>query len=1135
MKKITVDGNEACARMSYYFTEVAGIYPITPSSPMAEHIDEWSKQKRKNIFEDIPTVLEMQSEAGAAGMIHGSLQAGCLTTTYTASQGLLLMIPNMYKIAGEMLPFVMHVAARSLSTHALSIFGDHQDIYAARATGFAYLVASSVQQASDMSLIAHLSTLKSSIPFLHFFDGFRTSHEIQKIDVLEDEEIKEMVDFDEIKKFRSRALTTSNPVTRGTAQNDDIYFQATEVRNKYYNQVPDIVNEYMQKINQKLHTNYKPFVYYGSEFATSIIIAMGSVCETIKETIDDLNKQGYQVGLVEVHLYRPFSSEYLKSVLPENVKRIAVLDRTKEAGSEGEPLYLDVKSALSSMNLEIYGGRYGLSSKDTTPRQIKAIFDALDDGLNHNFTIGITDDITNLSLPVDNTYKIKSSKELKIYGYGSDGMVSASKTIMKLIGDKTEKYVQGYFQYDSKKSGGVTTSHLRFCNTPIRSTYYVESPDMVIVTKDYYLNEFQLLNDLEEEGILLINTSKSQSELVDFLKEETKSKIKEKKLRVYYLNAYELANKVGLTNKISMIMATVVLQILHFFDEDKGINYLKEYVDKTLSKKGIEVISKNYQAIDLAMEVLEKLDTTSFEIKEEEEEKLSTIDMIRKRRGNELPTSAFIPYCNGTFKPSIEDNEIGMSETVPSWILNNCIMCNQCSLVCPHGVIRPYLLTAEEYEQAPELVKKKCKKAIGPGMENMYFALAINIKKCTGCGLCIHTCPGLKQSKALMFSNYKEQSKNHEQEIYDYLEQYVSEKKQSNPFTIKTSQFQKPKFSFHGACAGCGETPYIKLLTQLYGNELIVANATGCSSIYGGSVPEIPYQIPWASSLFEDNAEYGLGIVIAHKVMKKRIQHVMEQHMDDNSELYQTWIKNQNDIQITKQVYEILKNDTPEYLKEYLPYIKASVIFAIGGDGWAYDIGFSGIDQVLASDENLNILVLDSQVYSNTGGQASKASPKGSIASFASSGKKTYQKDLAAIAMQYPNVYVATVSLGANPMQTMKAMKEAVEHHGPSIIIAYSPCIAHGLKGGMANSIDSEKLATTCGYFPIFRRHPQNGFILDSKNVNFDSYYDYLQMQTRYSMLKVVNPEKAEQLLQENLDFAKRRFAYYESLSKENK
>ena len=587
MKKITVDGNEACARMSYYFTEVAGIYPITPSSPMAEHIDEWSKQKRKNIFEDIPTVLEMQSEAGAAGMIHGSLQAGCLTTTYTASQGLLLMIPNMYKIAGEMLPFVMHVAARSLSTHALSIFGDHQDIYAARATGFAYLVASSVQQASDMSLIAHLSTLKSSIPFLHFFDGFRTSHEIQKIDVLEDEEIKEMVDFDEIKKFRSRDLTTSNPVTRGTAQNDDIYFQATEVRNKYYNQVPDIVNEYMQKINQKLHTNYKPFVYYGSEFATSIIIAMGSVCETIKETIDDLNKQGYQVGLVEVHLYRPFSSEYLKSVLPENVKRIAVLDRTKEAGSEGEPLYLDVKSALSSMNLEIYGGRYGLSSKDTTPRQIKAIFDALDDGLNHNFTIGITDDITNLSLPVDNTYKIKSSKELKIYGYGSDGMVSASKTIMKLIGDKTEKYVQGYFQYDSKKSGGVTTSHLRFCNTPIRSTYYVESPDMVIVTKDYYLNEFQLLNDLEEEGILLINTSKSQSELVDFLKEETKSKIKEKKLRVYYLNAYELANKVGLTNKISMIMATVVLQILHFFDEDKGINYLKEYVDKTLSKKGI--------------------------------------------------------------------------------------------------------------------------------------------------------------------------------------------------------------------------------------------------------------------------------------------------------------------------------------------------------------------------------------------------------------------------------------------------------------------------------------------------------------------------------------------------------------------
>ena len=1134
MKQITVDGNEACARMSYYFTEVAGIYPITPSSPMAEHIDEWGKQKKKNIFGDVPTVVEMQSEAGAAGMVHGSLQAGCLTSTYTASQGLLLMIPNMYKIAGEMWPFVMHVAARSLSTHALSIFGDHQDIYAARATGFAYLASSSVQQASDMALIAHLATLKASIPFLHFFDGFRTSHEIEKIQVLEDDEVKSLVNFDEIERFRARALTPSNPVTRGTAQNDDVYFQATEVRNIYYERIPDIVNECMQMINQKMHTNYQPFTYYGSEHATSVIVAMGSVCETIKETIDDLNKEGYQVGLIEVHLYRPFSIEYLKAVLPETVEKIAVLDRTKEPGSEGEPLYLDVKAALSNTNIHIVGGRYGLSSKDTTPRQIKAIYDALEDGLDHEFTIGIIDDMTNLSLPVDSTYKIKTAKEMKIYGYGSDGMVSAAKTIMKLIGDKTDEYVQGYFQYDSKKSGGVTTSHLRFSDTPIRSTYYVESPDMVVVTKDYYFNEFDLLDDLEENGIVLINTSKTESELKEFLSKKTKSVIKKKKLKVYYLNAYELAQKVGLQNKISMIMATVILKVLKIFESEQENAYLKEYVEKTFAKKGNEVISKNYKAIDYAMAVLNELDTSSFIEKETEQESLSTIEMIRKRKGNELPTSAFVPYQDGTFHPGVEEPSVGMAETVPSWIMNNCIMCNQCSIVCPHGVIRPYLLTLEEYQKAPELIQRRCKKAIGPGMDDMYYTIAINIKKCTGCGLCMNTCPGLRQSKALIPSPYQSQAKDHEQEIYDYLEQYVTEKKQTNPFTVKTSQFQKPKFAFHGACAGCGETPYIKLLTQLYGEALVIANATGCSSIYGGSVPEMPYQIPWASSLFEDNAEFGFGMVVANQVMKRRIQTLMESHMEDHSDLYQKWIEHQNDVTVTKEVYNTLKNDTPDYLKSYLPYIKASIFFCIGGDGWAYDIGFGGIDQVLASDENINILILDSQVYSNTGGQASKASPKGSIASFASSGKKTYQKDLASIAMQYPNVYVATVSLGANAMQTIRAIKEAVEHPGPSIIIAYSPCIAHGLKGGMSKSMESEKLATACGYFPIFRRNPKTGFTLDSKQVNFDTYYDYLNMQTRYVMLKTVNPEKAEQLLKENKEAAEKRFSYYQSLEKEN-
>lgn len=1134
MKQITVDGNEACARMSYYFTEVAGIYPITPSSPMAEHIDEWSQKKATNLFGDVPEVVEMQSEAGAAGMVHGSLQAGCLTSTYTASQGLLLMIPNMYKIAGEMWPFVMHVAARSLSTHALSIFGDHQDIYAARSTGFAYLASSSVQQASDMALVAHLATLKSSIPFLHFFDGFRTSHEIEKITVLEKEEIKQFLDEDALHRFRLRALSSTNPVTRGTAQNDDIYFQQMEAKNPYYRNVPDIVSEMMNGINQKLHTNYQPFEYYGKENATSVIVAMGSVCETIKETIDDLCKQGYEIGLIEVHLYRPFSKEYLEAVLPTSVEKIAVLDRTKEQGSIGEPLYLDVVDALKEKQISIVGGRYGLSSKNTTPRQIKAVYDALEEGLLSPFTIGITDDLTNLSLPLDPTYSIKNGKEIKIYGYGSDGMVSASKTIMKLVGDQTDQYVQGYFQYDSKKSGGVTTSHLRFSEHPIRSTYYVEKPDILVVTKDYYLNEFDLLEELDPGSTVLINTSKTEEELTHFLSKHVKSTIKERKLQVYFLNAYLLAKQSKLQNKISMIMAKVVLHLMHLFDEEKEKLYLKEYIAKTFSKKGEEVVLHNQKAVEDAMQYVFALDTSDYVIVPKEKEELSLLEMIRKRKGNELPTSQFLSHLDGTYTSGVEENQTGISEIVPNWIQDNCIMCNQCSLVCPHGVIRPYLLTEEEYQKAPDLIKRRCKKAVGPNMNGMYFTIAVNIKKCTGCGLCMNTCPGLRQSKALISSPYQEQQKAHQQEIYDYLENHISEKKQENPFTLKTSQFQKPKFAFHGACAGCGETPYIKLLTQLYQDQLVIANATGCSSIYGGSVPEIPYQIPWASSLFEDNAEFSLGMVVANRRMKKKIQTLMEQHHEDHPELYQTWIDHQNDSNITRSVYEKLKEQTPDYLKDFLPYIKKQVYFAIGGDGWAYDIGFGGIDHVLASQEDINILVLDSQVYSNTGGQASKASPEGSIASFASTGKKTAKKDLARIAMQYPHVYVATVSLGANPTQTIRAFEEAVLHPGPSIIIAYSPCISHGLKGGMSRSIESEKQATLCGYFPIFRRNPKTGFTLDSKQVDFEKYQDYLEMQTRYSMLKVVNPEKAEQLLRDNQEAAKERFQYYQSLEEKN-
>lgn len=1133
MKRVmTVDGNEACSNTAYMFTEVSGIYPITPSSPMAEHVDEWSSKDRVNIFNDKVKVVEMQSEAGAAGMVHGSLEAGLLTTTFTASQGLLLMIPNMYKIAGEMLPGVMHVAARSLATHALSIFGDHQDIYATRMTGFCMLASSSVQDAAYLSAVAHLSSIKASLPFMHFFDGFRTSHQIDKIEVLELEDMKTLVDYEAIDKFRKKALNPMKPIIKGTAQNDDIYFQAVEVRNKFYSEVPGIVDNYMKKINELTGMDYKPFNYYGSSTAKYLIVAMGSVCETIKETIDAL---GGDIGLVEVHLYRPFDAKYLKKAIPASATHIAVLDRTKEPGSLGEPLYLDVVAALKDTKIQVVGGRYGLSSKNTPPSSIKAVYDMLKGEVKHNFTIGIDDDLTYLSLKEDD-FKIHLHDEFLIYGYGSDGMVSAGKSLIKLIGDNTDKYVQGYFQYDSKKSGGVTIGHLRFSDKIIRSTYYVESPKMVVVTKDSYLSEFDTISKLRENGIYIINTVKSDEEIKKSIPDNLKDILISKNIKVYAINAYELARKLGLGNKISMIMESVILYLSNMIDYEEAKEKLKEYIKQKFFKKGEEVLKANYESLDLAKNYLREISFEDEVILLEEEKDLSVFDMMVKRKGDMLKTSAFLNKPDGSFTcgtAALEKRCI--SDLVPKWLRENCIECNQCSFVCPHGVIRPFLLSDEEYEKAPDYIKEKCLIPVFPELKKYHYIIGISVSDCTGCGLCIKNCPGKKDGKALVFNELDLALKEKEQDIFNYLTENISEKKEIDKTIISGSQFVQPKFAFSGACAGCGETAYIKLLTQLFGEYMIISNATGCSSIYGGSVPSMPYTIPWANSLFEDNAEYGYGMLIGNNVIKNRILEIMQKNMDNpNKEYFEKWIENMDDFEVTKEVYENLDYETvPKEIKELKDYLVKRSIWTIGGDGWAYDIGYSGIDHVLSSNDDVNILVLDSQVYSNTGGQASKASPKGAIAAFATSGKKTNKKDLARMALAYPNVYVAQVSIGANMQQVVRAFQEAERHKGPSIIIAYTPCISHGIDGGMVNALDMEKLAVKCGYFPIFRYNPdESEFSLDFKRVDFNQYEEFLKKQTRYKMLEVINKEHAKELLEDQKLDAYNRFEYYKSMDK---
>lgn len=1124
MKKIiTVDGNEACSKTAYLFTEVAGIYPITPSSPMAENIDSISKEKL-NIFNDHVKVVEMQSEAGAAGFIHGSLVSGCLTTTFTSSQGLLLMIPNMYKMAGEMLPCVMHVAARSLSTHALSIFGDHQDIYACRQTGFNMLASSSVQDAAYLSAVAHLSAIKSSLPFMHFFDGFRTSHEINKIEVLTDDEYLDMIDYNALEKFRNRALNPLKPNSRGLAMNDDIYFQITEAKNNDYEKVADVVNEYMSIINKKAGTSYKPFNYYGSKNATKVIVAMGSINETIKEYIDSSDEE---IGLIEVHLYRPFSKKYLKQIIPETVTRIAVLDRTKEAGSIGEPLYLDTLAALSDMDIEVVGGRYGLSSRDTNLDDIAAVYNMLDFPVS-NFTIGINDDLTNLSLERIST-NIKNSHELMIYGYGSDGMVSASKSLIKIIGNNTNKYVQGYFQYDSKKSGGVTISHLRFSDKIIRSSYYIKKPDLLVITKDTYLKKYDI-NEITENGVCVINTNLSKDELINNMKPEFVNMLVNNNIKVYTIDANKLALNHNLKNKISSVMEASILYIMDIIPYEIALDELRKGIKNKFSKKGDEIVNNNIALIEEAADNLVNIELKEIEIDNAKKDE-TLFEKINNRHGYDLSVRDVEKIRDGIYTPGTSDLEKRMiSQITPKYIFDNCIGCNNCSLMCPHGVVRSFLIDEEEYNLLPSNIKTRTKKAVG--FDNMYYTIAISAKDCTGCGVCVSNCPGFKNNKALVMSDIDLE----EQDIFDYLDKNIKEKDFNQYLNSRSSQFKKPKFAFSGACAGCGETPYIKLLTQLFGDNLIISNATGCSSIYGGSMPSTPYKIPWASSLFEDNAEYGYGMLIANNTMKNRIRNIMEHNLDnENGLLFQKWLNNMNDYKTTKDVYDNLTDNIPDELKTIKDYIVSRNIWCIGGDGWAYDIGFSGIDHILSSEDNINILVLDTQVYSNTGGQASKSTPKSAVASFAASGKKNNRKELAKIAMGYKNAYVAQVSLGANPNQLVKALKEANDYNGPSIVICYAPCISHGIKDGMENSIKQEKLATESGFFPIFRYHPETGFILDSKKADYDLLDEFLDSQTRFKMLKVVNEQNASRLKEQLKDNIKENYDYLLKLQEETK
>lgn len=1123
MEQKIMDGNSACSYVSYNFTEVAGIYPITPASTMAEKVDEYSTSGKTNMFGDVVKVVEMQSEAGAIGMVHGLLQNGVLATTYTASQGLLLMIPNMYKIAGELLPCVINVAARTVATHALSIMGDHSDIYSTRPTGFAIFSSSSVQQVMDLTGVSYLSSIKGRIPFVNFFDGFRTSHEYNKINVIDNEIFKELIDYKALENFRKNSLDIDNPTTRGTNQGDMVYFEAVEARNKYYEKLPDIVNDYMEKINKKINTNYKPFNYYGDKNAKKVIVAMGSVCETVKEVI----KEEKGLGLIEVHLYRPFSSKYFLNVLPKSVRKIAVLDRTKEAASNGEPLYLDVVEIIKKHNLkiEVVGGRYGLSSKNTTKNDIDAVYKYLDNKILKTFTIGINDDVNNISLtPTTRSFK-NTSKEILIYGYGSDGMVTTSKNILTLIGEKTPSYVQGYFEYDSKKSGGVTKSHLRFSKEVINSPYYVTNPYMVVCSKDTYLKKYDVLNNIKENGIFLLNTEKDINNLNEVLPVEVINEIKEKKINFYIINANKIAYENNIPNKISMIMEMAILNLMGEVDMSLVKKEMKHLIKINFSKKGIDVVNSNINALSSSLTSLKKVDISLLTSKINMEKVNNTLySKLEHARCDLIKVSDFNSNIDGVFEGGTSALEKrGLSNIIPSYDKDKCIMCNMCSLVCPHAVVRPYLLDKEEIEKSPLSVKEHLKDAKIKD-NDLSFTIGISVPDCTGCSLCSMVCP----TKAITLKKQNLEARQKEMERYNYL-QTVSEKHVLSKTTIKGSQFVKPKFEFSGACAGCGETPYLKLLSQLFGDDLMIANATGCSSIYGASIPSMPYTVPWVNSLFEDNAEFGYGIRVGEDFMHEKVKRVFKEYKNKvnskNKKLIDKYLKSYSK-EVAEEVYNNLDY---EDFKEIIPlkkYIKEKTIFIVGGDGWAYDIGYGGIDHVLANNENVNILVLDTEVYSNTGGQSSKSTRMGATAKFASSGKNTAKKDLAKMALNYKNVYVATVSLGANYMQTIKAFNEAASYNGPSIIICYAPCIAHGIKSGMKSAIEEEKLVTESGYFPLFRYNPETEiFTLDSK-ADFTKYNEIFNRENRYS----INEEEKISLLEQNKKNAIDRYNEYKTL-----
>ncbi len=1167
-KFLTCDGNQAAAHIAYMFSEVAAIYPITPSSTMAEYVDEWAAAGRKNIFGETVKVEEMQSEAGAAGALHGSLQAGALTTTFTASQGLLLMIPNMYKIAGELLPTVFHVSARALAAQALSIFGDHQDVMAVRQTGFAMFCTGSVQEVMDMAAVAHLATLKTRIPFMHFFDGFRTSHEIQKIEALAQEDVIPLIDQQALADFRKRALNPEAPVARGTAQNPDIYFQAREASNPFYDAVPEVVEEYLNKLAVITGRKYNLFDYYGAEDADRVIIAMGSVTEAIREVIDMLNAQGEKVGLISVHLYRPFSAKHFLAALPKTVKKIAVLDRTKEPGATGEPLYLDVKDCLYGKENApvVVGGRYGLSSKDTTPAQIVAVYENLAMNLPKNqFTIGIVDDVTFTSLPQKEEIIFENGPyEAKFYGLGADGTVGANKNSVKIIGDNTDKYCQAYFSYDSKKSGGFTCSHLRFGDNPIRSTYLVTTPDFVACHVQAYLRLYDVTKGLKKNGTFLLNTVWNAEEVKKNLPDKVKKYFAQNNITLYIINATMIAQEIGLGNRTNTILQSAFFKITNVIPFDLAVEQMKKFIVKSYGKKGEDVVNKNNAAVDRGTE-FEKVEIPAewaLIDPQPEESHPDDSDFIKNivrpinaQAGDDLPVSAFKGREDGTWEQGTAASEKrGVAAFVPVWNADNCIQCNQCAYVCPHATIRPFVLDEAEQAKAPQFATLK---ATGKQFAGMQFRIQVNVLDCLGCSNCVDVCPGNKQGKALDMVPIEEEYD--EQDNWDFMVKEVKSKQHLVDIkaNVKNSQFATPLFEFSGACSGCGETPYIKLISQLFGDRQMIANATGCTSIYSGSAPSTPYTTnekghgpAWANSLFEDNAEYGLGMRLATVKMRERLVRLMTEAQtcsccsDELKALFSEWIEKKEDtdasIELAGKIRPMVAAcdcDICKQIHELGHFMIKKSQWIIGGDGWAYDIGFGGLDHVIASGENVNILVVDTEVYSNTGGQSSKSTPVGAVAKFAAAGKQVRKKDLGLIATTYGYVYVAQIAMGANQAQTLKAIKEAEAYDGPSLIIAYAPCISHGLKGGMGKAQTEEAEAVACGYWHLWRYNPaleaegKNPFSLDSKEPQWDKFQSFLKGEVRYSSLMKQFPVEAAELFQAAEKNAKWRYNNYKRLS----